>query len=69
MRKMQKIKQSINITRAAYLWMLDDKSWADAKIKSSQWKAMSNKLRVEAHLRNITEQLGGEGFSYNILED
>jgi hypothetical protein len=68
-RQMQNIKQSINLTKEAYLWMIDDKSYADAKVKAGQWKAMNAKMRLEAHLRRITEHLGGQGFTYNVLED
>ena len=68
-RQMQNIKQSINLTKEAYLWMLDDKSCADAKVRAGQWKAMNDKMRLEAHLKRITEHLGGQGFTYNVLED
>lgn len=68
-RKTQSIKQSINLTKEAYLWMIDDKSYADVKIKAGQWKSMKPKMRLESHLRRITEHLGGQGFTYNILED
>lgn len=68
-RQMQNIKQSINLTKDAYLWMIDDRSNVDVKVRGSQWKAMNAKMRLEAHLRRITEYLGGQGFTYNVLED
>lgn len=68
-RQMQNIKQSINLTKDAYLWMIDDRSNVDVKVRGSQWKAMNAKMRLEAHLRRITEHLGGQGFAYNVLED
>lgn len=49
--------------------MIDDRSNVDVKVRGSQWKAMNAKMRLEAHLRRITEHLGGQGFTYNVLED
>lgn len=68
-RQLKPIKQSINLTKEAYLWMISEVSFADAKVKAGHWKAMTPKQRLETHLRKITENLGGEGFSYSILED
>lgn len=68
-RQLKPIKQSINLTKEAYLWMIDDKSFADVKVKAGHWKVMTLKQRLEMHLKRITEHLGGEGFSYNVLDD
>lgn len=69
-RKSQTAKQSINLSKEAYGYMTS-KSDKDCPwfIKPKQWKAMNEKMKLEAHLEKIAQQLGALSFTYNVLED
>lgn len=60
--------QSINLSVDAYESMISKMevpSWS----KIGTWTAMSEKQRLEAHLKRITEALGGLSFTYKVLDN
>lgn len=60
--------QSINLSVDAYESMtskMEVPSWS----KIGTWNAMSEKQRLEAHLKRITEALGGLSFTYKVLDN
>ena len=66
-RKTKPATQSINICKDSYNYMTskDCPPWS----KSSIWGRMSSKERLESHLQQITESLGGVSYNYQIFED
>ena len=67
-RKCVPARQSINLTNEAYKFMIDKKEvpyWT----KAGAWASMSNKQRLESHLKNIMEHLGGVSYTYVIFDD
>lgn len=66
-RKCRPAKQVINICNEAYEYMISKEApWF---VKPGLWVQLSKKLRLEKHLENITQSLGGIKYTYNILED
>lgn len=60
--------QSINLSVDAYESMtskMEVPSWS----KIGTWTTMSEKQRLEAHLKRITEALGGLSFTYKVLDN
>lgn len=59
--------QHINLTEEAYNYMISNECpyWAKPKV----WNSLSKKKRLEAHLQNITESLGGKSYIYVIFEE
>lgn len=57
--------QHINICEEAYEHFISILSpdW----YKQSKWESLSPQLRLEEHLKRITQDMGGIGFSYEIL--
>ena len=67
-RKCKPARQSLNISKEAYEYMIDKDScpsWS----KPSKWAAMSEKERLEAHLQRTVEHLGGTSYTYQVFED
>lgn len=67
-RKCKPASQSINISKEAYLDMID-KAQCPEWMKISKWASMSKKERLESHLQRLTEHLGGTSFTYKVFED
>ena len=65
-RKCKPATQSININKEAYEFMT---SLDSAIGNPKQWKQMSKIKRLEAHLNNYAESLGGVLDNYVIFED
>ena len=67
-RKCKPTKQSLNINKEAYEYMIDKNScpsWS----KPGKWATMSKKERLEAHLQRTVEHLGGISYTYQVFED
>ena len=67
-RKCKPTKQSLNISKEAYEYMIDKDScplWS----KPSKWATMSKKERLESHLQRTVEHLGGISYTYQVFED
>ena len=67
-RKCIPASQSINISKDGYDAMTDKDNcphWS----KAGTWTSMNAKMRLEAHLKKITEGLGGSSFTYQVFED
>lgn len=67
-RKCKPAKQTLNISKEAYEYMIDKDScpsWS----KPGKWAAMSKKERLEAHLQRTVEHLGGISYTYQVFED
>lgn len=59
--------QSINISKEAYEYYISKECPEFSKPK--YWQAMSKKMRLEAHLAEITKGLNGISFTYQVFED
>jgi hypothetical protein len=59
--------QVINMTDDAYDAMIGNSKPYFAK--TMNWSHMSKTKRLEAHLKNITEHLGGINYRYEVFED
>ena len=67
-RKCKPAIQSLNICKEAYEYMISEGS-TPSSIKVNIWLLMSQQSRLEYHLREISESLGGISFTYQIIED
>lgn len=67
-RKCIPAKQTINLSVDAYNTMIDRKECPYWFGKPKDWANLSNKQRLEAHLKDITESLGGVSYSYVVFE-
>ena len=67
-RKCKPTKQSLNISKEAYEYMIDKDSYPSWS-KPSKWATMSKKERLEAHLQRTVEHLGGISYTYQVFED
>lgn len=67
-RKSRPASQTINLTKEAYDYMTDRNSCPEWS-KAPRWVNMNKKERLELHLKNIMEQLGGVSFSYKVLDE
>ena len=66
-RKSRPAKQVINLCNEAYEYMISKEApWF---VKPGLWVQLSKKARLEKHLENITQSLGGVNYTYNVLED
>lgn len=66
-RKSRPASQVINITKESYIYMtsVDEcPSWC----KKKTWKQLNSKQRLEAHLKRITESLGGTSYTYTVFD-
>lgn len=59
--------QSINISKEAYEYYISNECPDFSKPK--YWQSMSKKMRLEAHLAEITKGLKGISFTYQVFED
>lgn len=67
-RKCIPARQSLNISKEAYEYMIDKNScpsWS----KPGKWAAMSEKERLESHLQRTAEHLGGISYTYQVFDD
>lgn len=66
-RKCKPATQSINLCKDTYDYMVSKEcpEWSKATI----WNQMGKKARLEAHLKNIAEHLGGKLQSYQVFDD
>lgn len=67
-RKCKPAAQSLNISKDAYLYYVSKDSML-VGYKPAKWATMTKKERLEAHLKNICEGLGGKSFTYHVFED
>lgn len=67
-RKCENARQSIQMTKEAYNYMID-KSACPEWEKMFFWTKMSKKQRLESHLKRTMEYFGGISFSYEVFED
>lgn len=67
-RKCRQASQSIKVCKEAYLHMID-KTACPEWIKMKKWAAMNKRERLEAHLKRLTEHLGGLSYTYKVFED
>lgn len=59
--------QTLNISKDAYLYMVGKEN--PSFIPMKDWSRMSKTKRLEAHLGEIAEALGGTVIHYHIFED
>lgn len=67
-RKCKPAIQSLNICKEAYEYMISKNS-IPSSIRENNWLLMSQKSRLEYHLKEISESLGGISFIYQVIED
>lgn len=65
--KTKDAKQVIKLSKEAYNFMTSN--YYPVNFKSKNWYQMSKKARLETHLKEIAEALGGKMQSYQIFED
>lgn len=65
-RKYKPAGQSLNLSMDAYEYMIGEE--APYFVKPKDWKRLTKKQRLEAHLKRIVEGLGGVSFTYRVLE-
>ena len=68
-RKTVPAKQSINISIDAYNSMISQREIPYFITQPREWVRMSKKQRLEAHLSDITEALGGISYTYIVFEE
>lgn len=61
-------KQSINISKEAYEYMVDKDSCPEWE-RLGTWVKKSRVARLESHLQRICESKGGLSYTYQIFED
>lgn len=66
-RKCKPAGQSLNLSMDAYNYMVS--SEAPYFIKPRDWERLTEKQRLEAHLKRIVEELGGVSFTYAVLDN
>lgn len=69
-RKNRLIRQSINLTKEAYEYMISDEvpEWYSTGVPK-KWKSLSKKEKLELHLKTICDSLNGESFTYQVFEE
>lgn len=67
-RKCKPAIQSLNICKEAYEYMISKNS-TPSSIRENTWLLMSQQSRLEYHLKEISESLGGTSFTYQVIED
>lgn len=67
-RKCKPAYQSVNLTKEAYLYMIDKFSCPEWE-KNNKWHTMSKKERLESHLQRLIEHLRGTSFTYTVFVD
>lgn len=65
--KTKDAKQVIKLSREAYNFMTSN--YCPENFKSKNWSQMGKKARLETHLKEIAEALGGKMLSYQIFEN
>lgn len=66
-RKCKPACQSLNLSMDAYEYMIGKE--APYFVKPGDWKRLTKKQRLEAHLKRICEELGGVSFTYAVLDN
>lgn len=66
-RKCKPAGQSLNLSMDAYDYMTGKE--APYFVKARDWKRLTKKQRLEAHLKRIVEELGGVSFTYAVLDN
>lgn len=66
-RKCKPAGQSLNLSMDAYDYMTGKE--APYFVKARDWKKLTKKQRLEAHLKRIVEELGGVSFTYAVLDN
>lgn len=65
-RKNRPARQSLNLNVDTYNYMISKE--APYFVKPKVWAGLNRKQRLEAHLKQIVEGLGGISFTYDVLE-
>ena len=65
-RKSRPARQSLNLSMDAYNYMVSDE--APYFVKARDWKRLTKKQRLEAHLNRICQELGGVSYTYAVLD-
>lgn len=65
-RKSKPASQSLNLSMDAYNYMVSNE--APYFVKPRDWERLTEKQRLEAHLKRIVEELGGVSFTYAVLD-
>lgn len=66
-RKCKSAGQSLNLSMDAYDYMTGKE--APYFVKAKDWRKLTKKQRLEAHLKRICEELGGVSFTYAVLDN
>lgn len=66
-RKNKPASQSLNLSMDAYNYMVSNE--APYFVKPRDWERLTEKQRLEAHLKRIVEELGGVSFTYAVLDN
>ena len=66
-RKCKPANQLLNLSVDAYNYMIGKE--APYFVKARDWKRLTKKQRLEAHLKRIVEGLGGVSFTYAVLDN
>lgn len=66
-RKCKPAGQSLNLSMDAYDYMTGKE--APYFVKAKDWKRLTKKQRLKAHLKRICEELGGVSFTYAVLDN
>ena len=65
-RKSRPAVQSLNLSMDAYNYMVSGE--APYFVKARDWKRLTKKQRLEAHLNRICQELGGVSYTYAVLD-
>lgn len=60
--------QSINISKTSYIYMISDEC-PESFPNPKYWVRLSKKQRLEYHLKELTQSMGGLKFTYKVFED
>lgn len=66
-RKCKPAGQSLNLSMDAYEYMIGKE--APYFVKPRDWKRLTKKQKLEAHLKRICEGLGGVSFTYVVFDN
>ena len=62
------VTQNMHLTKEAYSYMISAENPAKGQ-KLFDWKRLSNRKRLKAHLQNIASSIGGVLVDFVVLED
>lgn len=68
-RKCREAKQSLNINKESYNYMIGKDSCGSLGVSQKHWNRMTKDQRLKAHLDEICKGLNGISYTYHIFED